>query len=281
MHEVILAGVKPIETRQTVIVLVASAYNGQGSTDPAPYAKQIRESGVKLLTVAFVRINEGDQEVQKVADLASPGFSFNTKKDGSNLDELIQQAFCRGKNTLCLEGNGSRLANCFCPNGWIQVSDDFQKPTTKYAECVRLSSSSSNWFGGSMACSNDVNGNAFLASERSDAKHKFHADYLRKVYGKVKPYFIGLSWDDASQQYLWSEKFDNGTQIPLDPSIYQSWASGNGNHKQANDGVQVVPRGFDTYWYDVDQYGPDGAYVCQANACDTDNYCDDSVDDDQ
>lgn len=57
--------------------------------------------------------------------------------------------------------------------------------------------------------------NAVLASERSKAKHKFHADYVRSVNGNVKPYFIGLSWDDASQQYLWSEKFDNGTQIPV------------------------------------------------------------------
>lgn len=50
------------------------------------------------------------------------------------------------------------------------------------------------------------------------------------------------------------------------------------------------------YWYDVDQFrlvytgtflttmlllSKSSAYICQVDACDTDNYCDDSVDDDQ
>lgn len=111
--------------------------------------------------------------------------------------------------------NKSGLANCFCPLQWKQITDDFQKPTEEYAECVQLSSAPTNWFGASMACENEFNNNAFLASERSDVKHKFHADYIRSISGKLQPYFVGLSWDAASQQYLWSEKFDNGTQIPV------------------------------------------------------------------
>ncbi|KAH7714618.1 Protein CLEC-62 a [Aphelenchoides avenae] len=263
--DVVREAVSQSSTRKTVIVLAASAFNGEGKTDPTPFADQLKESGVKILTLAFVRNNEGEEEVQKISNLASPGFAFRSDRDQSTLAHRIQQAFCQ--------------ANCFCPNQWLQVADDFQKPTAKYAECVLFSSAPSNWYGASMACGSAMN-NAVLASERSKAKHKFHADYVRSVNGNVKPYFIGLSWDDASQQYLWSEKFDNGTQIPLGPNDFEAWASGNGNHGKNPDGVQVNPSGFDTYWYDVAQFGTSSAYMCQVNACDTDNYCDDSIDDD-
>lgn len=82
----------------------------------------------------------------------------------------------------------------------------------------------------------------------------------------------------------------------LEPSVYQAWASGNGHHMQGHDGVEVVPLGFDTYWYDVDRFrlvcngmfwaalltfSANAAYMCQVNACDSDNYCDDSMDDGQ
>lgn len=107
------------------------------------------------------------------------------------------------------------LANCFCPSDWIQVADDFQQPTTRYGECVLLSSTPSNWFAASLSCENEVDSKAFLASERSAAKHKFHSDYMRSINGMLKAYFIGLSWDNASRQYMWSEKFDDGTHIPV------------------------------------------------------------------
>ncbi|KAH7705035.1 CRE-CLEC-62 protein [Aphelenchoides avenae] len=265
--DVVRNAVSQSKTRQTVIVLTASAYNSEGASDPGPYATQIRQSGVKILTIAFIRENERDEEVRKISDLASPGFSFTVSAVHSAPSDLILQAFCR--------------ANCFCPNGWFQVSDDFQKPFIKYAECVRLSTNSSNWNMGKTACASEVNDNAFLASERSEAKHKFHADYIRSIVGKVQPYFIGLSWHTESRQYLWSEEYDDGTPIPLDPNGYQAWASGNGHHRKTPAGVLVVPLGLTgTYWYDVDTYRTLGACMCQVNACDSHNYCDDSVDHD-
>ncbi|KAH7695840.1 von Willebrand factor [Aphelenchoides avenae] len=255
--DVVRKSVTQNETRKIVIVIVASAYDR--TYDPSSIASQLKDTGVKILTLALVSKDEGE-EVQKISDLASPGFSFNFKGDQSTLPGEIQQAFCR--------------ANCFCPIYWVQVTDDFHKPTAQYAECVQFSSVSLNWFAALMVCRDLVNGKAFLASERSDAKHKFHADYIRSIKGKVQRYFIGLSWDDASQQYFWDER-----NIPLNASVVY-WASGNGSPQMLeDDAVLVAPLGLETYWYDVSQLGKICAYMCQVDACDTDNYCDDSVSD--
>lgn len=108
------------------------------------------------------------------------------------------------------------LANCFCPNGWMQLADDFHKPTTHFAECLYLTSSSASWFSASMACPHLLNGvSAFLASEFTPGKHQFNTDYVANTTGTVQPYFIGLSWDSASGRYVWSEKNPDGTQIPV------------------------------------------------------------------
>lgn len=68
--------------------------------DPVNFASQLKESGIKILTLALVREDEGDI-VQKIAELASPGFSFTIKGDQPTLPGRIQQLFCRGKQAGC------------------------------------------------------------------------------------------------------------------------------------------------------------------------------------
>lgn len=60
-----------------------------------------------------------------------------------------------------------------------------------------------------LICGSAVSGDGFLASERSDLKHKFHVDYVRSINGMLQPYFIGLSWYNNEDQYLWSETAPN------------------------------------------------------------------------
>lgn len=84
-------------TNRPVLYNVFSGFSGEGKTDPTPFADQLKESGVKILTLAFVRNNEGEEEVQKISNLASPGFAFRSDRDQSTLAHRIQQAFCQGR----------------------------------------------------------------------------------------------------------------------------------------------------------------------------------------
>lgn len=104
------------------------------------------------------------------------------------------------------------LANCFCPSGWTQLKDLFDDTEYYYGECIRMSSSSRDWFDASRACADR---NAFLVSEFSELKHNFNVDYARSVYGQVVPYYIGLYYDVAAGEYLWEEKTANDSRIPV------------------------------------------------------------------
>jgi hypothetical protein len=116
------------------------------------------------------------------------------------------------------------LANCFCPNDWVQLADDFQKPTKNFAECLLLSSTPANWYSAQMSCSIMVNNNAFLASELTEGKHEFNVAYAANATknGIMQPFFIGLSWDSTLGSYVWTEKSDSGTQIPVSYTTTQN-----------------------------------------------------------
>ncbi|KAH7714014.1 CLEC-61.1 protein [Aphelenchoides avenae] len=258
----VLKQVPVSRTRPVVFALIASAYK-EGITDPTPFVNQIKAAGHKVMVIAAVRQDEGKDEVARILRLASDGFAFRTDTD-TNMRNDLHTAFCQ--------------ANCFCPNGWVQLADSYSKPKKLYAECVRLSFSAAAWFAASLSCPSQTQGRAFLASEFSSLKHQFHEDYVRNVRGIAEPYHIGLSYDEGAQTYVWKEKYANGTNKPLDNNGYQPWLGGSENHAKVGDAVQVSPSGFHTYWQNEDLWGTSSRYICQMNACDTDNYCDDSVD---
>ncbi|KAH7717312.1 CBN-CLEC-62 protein [Aphelenchoides avenae] len=112
-------------------------------------------------------------------------------------------------------------------------------------------------------------------------KHNFNVDYVRKVRTVVKPYHIGLSYDHDTNRYLWDQTDAKSLKTPLDANGYQPWIGGHENHSANGDGVQVVPSGFSAYWSNVDEWGTSSRYMCQVDTCDTDNYCDDSIDNNQ
>ncbi|KAH7704228.1 hypothetical protein AAVH_28584 [Aphelenchoides avenae] len=249
--------------RQTVIVVAASAYKNKATNDdPQPLARQIKESGMKLMTVAMVRNDESPDEVESIKELASDGYFFHSDADkqtvSSDLIADIQAALCR--------------ANCFCPNGWFQFADSFDEPKKYFAECVRFSSSPANWYGAKASCAMQAGGRAFLASELTKLKHDFHADYVRSIKGRVVPYLIGLTYNDTVNRYEWDQTYSNGTHYSLRPNDYQPWFEGDGTDNLRT-AVQVAAGGSDTYWYKVEKTS--SQYMCQVDACDTDHYCDD------
>lgn len=68
-----------------------------GFTDPKAIANQIKESGTKIITVAFRQQPEGSL-VEKLSHLASPGFSFASRQ--SIITDEILRALCQGAASL-------------------------------------------------------------------------------------------------------------------------------------------------------------------------------------
>ncbi|KAH7695975.1 von Willebrand factor [Aphelenchoides avenae] len=229
------------KTRQTVVLVVASAYTGTGATDPWPIATQMRESGIKILALAMAQIGEAKPYVSKICELAwSHDFCIEVDTahlaDILNLADNIETKFCD--------------ANCFCPTNWNQVTDNFTKPKTKYAECVRLSSVPSNWHNADQSCQRWANDLAYLASEKSPLKHQFHQDYVRSIYGSVVPYLIGLNYRTEAYFWEWRNATDEVWMTEMNPNGYQAWYNGVENHALGS-AVQVAARGFETYWFNV------------------------------
>lgn len=139
-----------------------------------------------------------------------PGFTTQTLRQPNTFLAFLPAAF--GSLTAGVSPATTFLANCFCPNGWVQLSNSYNKPTKVYAECLRLSFTDAAWFAASLSCPMLItHGRAFLASELSSLKHQFHEDYVRKVRGIAKPYQIGLSYNETTQGYVWEETYANGT----------------------------------------------------------------------
>ncbi|KAH7689663.1 Protein CLEC-63, partial [Aphelenchoides avenae] len=132
----------------------------EAESSPVSFAKQIKAAGHKLMTIAVVRDDEGEDEIADILSLASPGFAFRTDKDIKDIRTKFQNALCQ--------------ANCFCPNGWYQLSDSFYKPTKSYGECLLLSSTPASWAAASLTCPGQAQGRGFLASEFSSMKHNFN-----------------------------------------------------------------------------------------------------------
>lgn len=100
------------------------------------------------------------------------------------------------------------------------MTDDFNKPTKRFAECIRLTFRRTNWLGATQSCAKQSAGRAFLVSEFSPIKHRYNADYVRTINGTVVDYLTGLSYDNATGQYVWEEKNPNGTLIPVRTAIF-------------------------------------------------------------
>lgn len=107
------------------------------------------------------------------------------------------------------------LANCFCPDGWYQLTDNYNAPTTYFADCVKLSSDEKTWFDAAESCPSLTRGRAFLSSQLSQDRHITDGVYLQQGLGYTGSFHIGLSYNATLANYIWEEKYPNCSHIPV------------------------------------------------------------------
>uniref|UniRef100_A0A9J2P0Y7 C-type lectin domain-containing protein n=1 Tax=Ascaris lumbricoides TaxID=6252 RepID=A0A9J2P0Y7_ASCLU len=224
-----------------------------GFTDPKAIANQIKESGTKIITVAFRQQPEGSL-VEKLSHLASPGFSFASRQ--SIITDEILRALCQ--------------VNCYCKNNWVQYTDNLYSPRSRYGECIRAMDVDANWVTASFACQ-AMAPDAHLVNELTPHKNYFVYEYASHVLPRPYKYSIGLRFDPLSGNYAWQTA--NNTKVPSSQS-YDEWNPGYPNRSEGDCVSKIERKG----WYDVGYQNIDCLrepmrYVCQMPACDTENFC--------
>ncbi|VDM37610.1 unnamed protein product [Toxocara canis] len=238
---------------RTAILLYTSAYRDGGFTDAHAIANQIKESGTKIITVAFRQQPEGSL-VHRLSHLASSNSSFASMD--ANIIDIVLHAFCQ--------------ANCYCMNNWMQYANDLYKPTVFYGECIRAMDIDASWVTASFACK-AMAPRAHLVAELTYHKHKFVTDYARAVLPSLQ-YSIGLRFDPSRGNYAWQTW--NSTKIPYDAETSNNWNPGYPN-RELGDCVSVVANGNSNSvgYQNEDCLHKPMRYVCQMPACDTTNLC--------
>ncbi|KAK0413025.1 hypothetical protein QR680_006549 [Steinernema hermaphroditum] len=254
--------------RKQVVLLYASAYNQGGYADPKETAIQMRDSGISIITVAYVQESESD-DILKISELASPSFGFSNVKT-KNLVKTIVDTFCQ--------------VNCFCRTNWAQFSDTYNTAgARKYGVCVRYIGIQASWFAANaIGCRNKGSAGSYLVTEFSATKHKFNKAYYTAaanqtgIASQAINYHIGLRTNvPKTTGYVWVQ----GTHkyVNFDTKGYHAWGAGYPNVNQG-DCVTAKANSFTVQWENTNCYTDAQDYLCEAPSCDTDNYCD-SIDD--
>ncbi|PAV85415.1 hypothetical protein WR25_07859 [Diploscapter pachys] len=184
--------------RQAIIVYAAD-YKSQGQDkDPVQLARDIRASGIDIITVGLKQSIDDD-----LAKLATPGMAFNNT-DTDLVGEIQRNGLCQ--------------INCFCPGvAWTQYTSQFGLASARrFALCLHLGDIDAMWVAAKIACQS-MDNSAYLVSEFSEAKHNFTYQ-LFKNSGMLTPYmyYFGLGWDVSSQQWMWEQPV-NQPKLPVSP----------------------------------------------------------------
>ncbi|PIC54160.1 hypothetical protein B9Z55_003529 [Caenorhabditis nigoni] len=233
-----------------VIIVCASTYKGTGKDDPIPVANRLKGRGVKILTIAY---DQGDEEVvEELAKISSPGLSF---KQDANIT-LIENALLE--------------VNCFCPSSnWHQ----YRTPGHSYGTCIQPVGMPAVWFAALASCQLRWN-TSYLASEFTLDKHQFIIDTVKKTPQIREPYAYHIGLRRIDGEWYWD--------LPTGPVLvrgYENWGYNYPSQsKELSVGMNFENSGKWMEWKNVDPMFPSN-YVCETPTCDTDNYCDASVDD--
>jgi Mg-chelatase subunit ChlD len=240
--------------RRRVVIVYTSAYDNGGFQSPIPLSEQMREDNVKLITVAFAQ-SMGSSDVDAVGELAWPGFAFT-----NNQSDLIPKMY----DSLC-------QANCFCPPNWRQFSTNFtDKYAHSYGNCLYFSSITAGWTPVSHTCRNEAPG-AYLVSESTQAKKDFNLAYSKAVSVNGKyTYHIGLEYKNGA--YSWQTS-NSSVTVPLDTNGYTNWNPLYPNEQIGNCVKADKAALGNVYGWTNENCWTAQNYICEVNACDTDNYC--------
>uniref|UniRef100_A0A1I8AWK2 C-type lectin domain-containing protein n=1 Tax=Steinernema glaseri TaxID=37863 RepID=A0A1I8AWK2_9BILA len=249
--------------RKETVLLYASAYNQGGYSDPKETAIQMRDSGIEIITVAYVQASETN-EILKIGELASPTFAFSNSKT-KDLIETISDAFCK--------------INCFCPTNWAQFSDSYTNPGAhKYGVCVRYVGIEASWFAANaIGCRNKGSFGSYLVTEFSSTKQRFNKAYYTDANNQTGSsggvnYHIGLRTNvPHTTGYVWVQ--GTSKYIPFNSNNFHAWGAGYPN-ANLGDCVTVRSSSFLVQWENTNCFTNAQNYLCETTACDTDNYCD-------
>ncbi|TKR78244.1 hypothetical protein L596_019083 [Steinernema carpocapsae] len=249
--------------RKQVILLYTSAYNQGGYKDPLETATQLKDSGVSIITAAYVKADEST-DVLKIGELATPSLNF-TNIDSTGVVAEIMNSYCQ--------------VNCFCRSNWAQFADKYNSlGAHRFGVCLKFIGMPASWYAANaIGCRNKGSG-AYLATEFSAKKHTFNKAYYADMNRQIgnRNYHIGLRKNHPSDtSYVWVQ--GTSKDLKLDPNGYKKWAPGMPNIS-IGECVSVKKTGFLSMWANTNCYTDIQNYLCESVSCDTDNFCDMSQD---
>ncbi|KAK0398368.1 hypothetical protein QR680_002564 [Steinernema hermaphroditum] len=228
------------------IIIYGTALSEQDSS--YEITKQLQESGITVITVAFLEDNEGPL-AKRLGQIASPGMNL-TSNDPSLFDDL--------KRALC-------ETNCYCPHGWEQ----FRNGTKPLGQCFLYGNIEANWWAAKRSCEN--RGGYLMA--HLDAKYleqvKTYLNQTDEYPNSFYKLHVGLRYDNFYENYLW----DGGFGV-LSSAFQSSWCPGFPNISHGRSVLSVMSRdGNDYCWLNEDELKMIGRYFCQRRTCDAGKYC--------
>ncbi|PIC36519.1 hypothetical protein B9Z55_015478 [Caenorhabditis nigoni] len=171
---------------------------------------------VSIATVAYNR--EDDLGfLAELTKIATPGYNFTN--DESTVAEL---------RSAMLQ------VNCYCPNGWFQMSESYANENSfKYGVCLLPVTMQATWLASKFSCRNHWN-NGYLVNEYSQSLSYTISEVVRNNTAFKQPYmyFIGLSYVNGNWQW---EQADG-----VDPILVQNWTDWNPGFPTASSTATVV-----------------------------------------
>ncbi|PAV76592.1 hypothetical protein WR25_26482 [Diploscapter pachys] len=240
------------EKVQKAIFLYSSAYTEAGDDNALQISYNIRESGIYIITVAYVEDGDNPYGVEELGKLASPRMNL-TSLDPRGVVGPAQDALCQ--------------VNCFCPTNWEQLV----VANRKFGECYFLNNIAANWVAGNIECTNmSPHKQGQLALINSDVKSATLQTMAIQRWKEEKMtaplnYLIGLKYDDASKKYIWEGGITNLN--------YTDWEEG---YPKLDEGKCVADY-LNIYgqmkWKNLDCVAGTSFPMCQISTCDSEHYC--------
>ncbi|EYC16515.1 hypothetical protein Y032_0033g2700 [Ancylostoma ceylanicum] len=232
--------------RDVLIVYGSSSTEKTEDKNVTKIADYIKGSETQIITIAASDDNEVQQMLEKIS---SPQMSFELSDH--NLIENILDSLCQ--------------ANCYCPLKWHQLVLNGRR----YGECFFFTKIDANWNAARSACKR-IRSDSHLVHVSSEEEHEALRDLAiatHKQLDNPNPihYHIGLSYSEELETYTWEGGANDVTFSNWDTN-YPDLSKGKCVRAELKSETEVV-------WRNVPCSKTASKAMCQAVACDTNNYC--------